>query len=267
MPAIDLARLKTQAARLADRFGEPEVFVSDLQEMLDFYTNHTRRVSQDTRRLSLPTYHTPTPVLRQIERELDPLAESRPLEAVILVNALWKVATLESRLLAARLLGRIPPVQAISALTRLPDWLAVSADNQVRQALLTDSFLRVRQENPQALFLLLEDWLASPRLSYQVWGLQALVPLVRTPGFEDLPSAFRIARPAFLSAGPNSQLELQACLMALERVSLTETLAFLRELLKTDPPAMLLRTLRRILPGLSPELQSALRDSLRGKGA
>jgi hypothetical protein len=267
MPAIDLARLKTQAALLSDQFGDPQAFLAALQEMLDFYTNRTRRASQDARRLSLPTYHTPTPVLRQIERELQPLAETRPAEAVALVNALWKAASLEARLLAARLLGNIPPAQAIPALTHLPEWLAVTTDKPVRQALLTDAFLRIRRENPQAVFLLLEDWLASRRSGLQVWGLQALVPILKDPEFENLPAVLRIVRPAFLVAGPNSQIELQGCLAALERVSLTETLAFVRELLTGDPPPMLLRTLRRILPGFSPELQSFLRERLREKGA
>ncbi len=78
MPAIDLARLKTQAARLAEKFAEPEAFLRDLNELLDFYTNRTIRTTQVVQRLSAPTYHTPRPVLRQIESELAPLAENQP---------------------------------------------------------------------------------------------------------------------------------------------------------------------------------------------
>ncbi len=100
MPAINLARLKTQAARLSDKFGEPEAFLHDLNEVLDYYTNRTIRSTQTVKRLSLPTYHTPAPVLRQIQFELDPLAQSRPTEAVVLVKAMWKAKSLKSRLLA-----------------------------------------------------------------------------------------------------------------------------------------------------------------------
>ncbi len=263
MPAIDLARLKTQAARLADKFDAPDVFVRDLREVLDYYTNRTMRISQLVKRLSLPTFHTPRPVLRQIERDLEPLAEARPLEAVALTNALWKAASLESRLLAARLLGMIPPAQAIPALTRLPQWLGESTDEEIRLALLTDSLARVRHENPEALFNLVEEWLKSPRSLLQVWGLQAVIPLLNEPDFENLPAVFRILRPAIASAGPSTQLELQACLEALGRVSLTETLFFLREILEAKPSPMLLRTLRRMLPALTPELQAGLRELLR----
>ncbi len=113
MPAIDLARLKTQAARLSEKFGEPEAFLRDLNDLLDYYSNRTVRATQVVQRLSLPTHHTPRPVQRQIERELAPLAESRSREAVTLTKALWEAGSLESRLLAARLLGYIPSAERL----------------------------------------------------------------------------------------------------------------------------------------------------------
>ncbi len=263
MPAIDLAHLKTQAALLSDKFGEPEAFVRGLNDLLDFYTNRTRRAAQVVQRFSLPTYHTPKPVLRQIEREMQPLVDARPAEAIALTNALWKAGAFESRLLAARLLGMVQPAQAITAFSRLPDWLAASMDKDIRHALLTDALSRLRRENPDAFFILLEEWLKSPRPTYQVWGLQALIPLLRGSNFENLPAVFRIIRPAIEMAGPSTQTELQTCLAALTQVSATETIVFLREILRSRPAPMLLRTLRRLLPALPEELQSGLHDALR----
>ena len=267
MPAINLARLKTQTARLSDHFGQPEIFLHDLQEVLDFYTNRTMRTSQVVRRLSLPTYHTPVPVMRQIERELLPLAEAQPTESVNLVYALWDAGSLETRLLAGRLLGMIPTTQAVPAFSHLPEWLVKSTDIQVRQALLVDAFARVRRDNPDVFFLLLEDWLKSERADLQMWGLQALIPLLQEPGFENLPAVFRILRPAVRNASPTTQLDLQACLTALEQVSLTETLIFLREILNADPTPNFLRILQRILPAFSPKMQTGLRESLHARGS
>jgi hypothetical protein len=263
MPAIDLARLKTQAARLSDQFGDPDAFVHDLNEVLDYYTNRTIRPTQTAQRLSLPTYHTPAPVLRQIQSELNPLVESNPTEAIALVNALWKEKYLEARVLAAWLLGSISPSEATSSLAHLPAWLAQSTDKRVRETLLTDSLARLRHENPEALFAILEEWLKSRRGSYQVWGLQALIPILNDPHFENLPVVFRILRPAVLSAGPLTQLELKALLATLEQVSLTETVAFLRDIINNNPSPTVIRTLQRILPGLSAELQSAVKTMLR----
>ncbi len=262
MPAIDLARLKLQAARLADHFGQPDEFLRALEGLLDFYTNRTLHAAQAAQRLSLPAYRTPRPVLRQIEAELAPLAEARPAEALALTYALWEAGYLESRLLAAHLLGSIPPASAMSAFSRLPDWLRVSTDEEVRQALLTEALRRVRNENPAVFLTLLEDWLKSPLSGMQVWGMQALIPVLETE-FENLPAVFRILRPAVEAAGPATQVELQECLVALSRLSPTETAYFLGEILAENPPPMMVRTLRRILPGLPADLQSKLREMLR----
>jgi len=263
MSAIDLARLKIQAARLSEKFGEPATFVRGLNDLLDLYSNRTIRATQIVKRLSVPTYRTPRPVQRQIENELTALAETRPVEAVTLTKALWEAGSLESRLIAAHLLGSIPSAEAIPVLTRLPIWLGQSTDKEIRAALLTDALARLRWENPDVFFILLESWLGSRRSALQIWGLQALVPLLQDPHFENLPAVFRILRPAVEAAGPDTQLDLQACLAALEQVSLTETLAFLRNILADNPPPMLLRTIRRILPAFSLELQTTLREILR----
>ena len=267
MPAINLAHLKTQAARLADSFGTPEGFVRELNEMLDFYTNRTRRTEQAAKRYSLPIYYTPQPVLRQIERELEPLADTRPLEALTLADALWQARSLESRILAAYLLGSIPPSSALPLLNHLPEWLRFTTAREIRRALLTDALARVRRENPVTLLLLLEDWLKSPNQHLQAWGLEALVPLLEDEHFENLPTVFRIIRPTIDAVSSSTQLELQACLAALEHVSLTETTAFLRDLLDASPSPVLLSMLRRMLPAFSPKLQSILREGLRKKGA
>ncbi len=263
MPAIDLARLKIQVAQLVANFNQPEHFVHVLQELLDFYTNRTIRSAQVAQRMLLPTYRTPRPVMRQIEMELKPIADAHPLESVALTYAMWKAGSLESRLLAARLLGMIPPAQAMPALTRLPEWLNQSTDEIIQQALLNDALERLRRENTDALFILIEDWLKSPRSTLQRWGLRTLIPLLKEAGFENLPAVFRILRPAVATAGPATQLDLQACLAALSQVSLTETLYFLGEILNGKPSAMLLRTLQRMLPGLPAEMQTRLRGMLR----
>jgi hypothetical protein len=263
MPAIDLARLKIQSARLAEKFAEPDAFLHELNETLDFYTNRTIRAAQVVRRLSAPTYHTPRPVLRQIENELATLAEIRSDEAVNLIKVLWEANSLESRLLAAFLLGNIPSDQAIPTLRLLPAWLNQSIDKEIRTALLTTALTRLRREEPETFFMILEGWLGSPQPVLQIWGMQALIPLLQDPQFENLPAVFRILRPAIQAAGPLTQLDLQVCLAALERFSLSEPVAFLREIISTAPRPMMLRILRRILPGLSQELQEALRESLR----
>jgi hypothetical protein len=109
--------------------------------------------------------------------------------------------------------------------------------------------------------------LKSSHTNLQVWGLRALIPMLIDPHFENLPAVFRILKPAIRSAGPDTQLELKDCLATLEQVSLTETLAFLREIISENPAPLMLKTFRRILVGLSPELRSGLLEMLRERDA
>lgn len=266
MPAIDLSRLKTQVARLGDHFNDQAGFLLELHELLDYYTNRTKRSSQVARRIGLPTYNTPIPVIRQIELELAPLANRYPVQGVLLAKELWNNGSLEYRLLAARLTGMLPPVDALPLLTQLPDWLSQITDRILHRALLTDCLARLRYENPSAFYILLEEWLKSPRSSLQIWGLQALLPLLVDPDFQNLPIIFRIIRPAILRVSPNSQIDVQAVVCAIEHISLTETIFYFHDLILSKPPSTFIPILRRMLPVFSSELQTAIRSTLRELG-
>ena len=112
MPAIDLARLRKQAARLADFFFIPDEFIKHLHEMLDFYVNFSvRKPPAVAPGVNLQTYRTPRVVVKQIELELTVLADNydNADAALDLADHLWDENYLEPRLLAAFLLGRIPP--------------------------------------------------------------------------------------------------------------------------------------------------------------
>lgn len=263
MPAISLSRLRVQAARLAEKFDDPAGFVMDLRALLELYQDRTRRVTQMVVRTSLPAFNTPAPVLRQILITLTAPVGERPLEAIALVDALWQAGFLETRLLAAMLIGRVPPERAMPLYGRLEHWLEQSREKEIQQAILRDALSRLRRERPEAMLQLVEEWLKGRSSRRQVWGLQALAPLLEEAGFEDLPRVFRILRPAIMAAGPATQTALAECLKALGQVSPGETWHFLRELLLADPPPMMVRTLQRILPTLPPLLQEKMRGELR----
>lgn len=263
MPAISLSRLRTQTAHLAEKFNDPEGFLSDLRSLLEFYQDRTRRQTQMVVRTSLPAYNTPGPVLRQILIALTPPAGERPLEAIAVVDALWQAAFLETRLLAAALVGCVPPESAMPLYGRLENWLEESREREIQQAILHDSLARLRREQPGVLLRLVEEWLKATSSRRQVWGMQALTPLLSEPGFEDLPRVFRILRPALQAAGPATQMALAECLRAMGQNSPVETGHFLHEVLMDNPRPMMVRTLQRILPALPPVLQERLRAELR----
>jgi hypothetical protein len=264
MPAIDLARLKKQTAQLADLFDQPPLFLREHRDILDFYVNHSLRSQGVAPSSVLPTYRTPTVVLRQIETELGPVVEKQPIQALELADALWDEGWLETRLLSAFILGRIPP-QEERLLARLTAWTQAVRDPSVRAALLTTSLTRLRKETPDLFLILVKEWLHPARQRMWSNGIQALVPLISSADFDNLPPIFEIVEPIIRAAPATLQFDLQELIIMLYQASPDETTYFIQQLLKSTKSPMLAVSLRRMLPEFPTELQSSLREMVYKK--
>jgi len=262
MPAIDLARLKKQTAKLADLFDQPSVFLREHREILDHYVNRSLRSQGVAPSSVLPTYRTPTVVLRQIETELSPMVTKQPIQALELADALWDEGWLETRLLAAFLLGRIPP-QEERLLARLTAWTQAVRDPSVRAALLTTSLTRLRKETPDLFLILVKEWLHPARKRLWSNGIQALVPLVASPEFENLPPIFEILSPILKASPAALQFDIQELLISLHNKSADETMYFIQQVLKSTKSQLPAVSLRRMLPDLPHDFQTNLREILR----
>jgi hypothetical protein len=263
MPAIDLARLRKQANRLADFFFLPDEFMKHLREMLEFYVNHTLRTKENVAPGSnLRTYRTPSAVLTQIENELRVVAEANPEFALELADILWDEGALETRLLAAFLLGRIPPHEE-RLLPRLTAWTQQIRDPNVRSALLSTSLTRMRKETPEQFLKLIGEYLHPARLRSWTNGIQALLPMIADATNANFPTILDMVEPVIEEAPSTLQNDLTDLIVALYRASSNETSFLLKHILTTTQNPMTVVTLRRIAVTFPPPLQKELRDLLR----
>ena len=263
MPAIDLARLRKQANRLADFFFLPDEFMKHLREMLEFYVNHTLRTKENIAPGSnLRTYRTPPAVLTQIENELRVVAEDNPEFTLELADILWDEGALETRLLAAYLLGRIPP-QEERLLPRLTAWTQQIRDADVRSALLSTSLTRMRKETPKQFLNLIREYLHPARLRTWSNGIQALLPMISEASNANLPPIFDIVEPIIEEAPSTLQNDLTDLIVALYRASPSETTFLIKNILTNAQNQMTVVTMRRIAVSFPPPLQKELRDLLR----
>jgi len=263
MPAIDLARLRKQANRLADFFFLPDEFMKHLREMLDFYVNYTLRTKENVAPGSnLKIYRTPPAVLTHIENELRATAEANPHFALELADVLWDEGALETRLLAAFLLGRIPP-QEERLLPRLTAWTQQIRDPHVRSALLSTSLTRMRKETPNQFLALVREYLHPGRS--QTWsnGIQALLPMIADTSFANLPPFLDMVEPIIEEAPSTLQNDLTELIVTLYRASANETIYMLKHILTHSQNPMTAVTLRRISSSFPPPLKKELHDLLR----
>jgi hypothetical protein len=267
MPAIQLARLKLQAAHLRDSFSRPEAFVRGLHAMLDFYADRTHRPGQSGEPQPLiPAYHAPEPVLRRIGLEVAPLLASDPGGALVLIDALWAQPNLECRLLAASLLGSIPAPHSGAMLQRIQAWAQAEKNDRLLAALLGEGLTGYRLQAVEPFLHLLDGWLHSENLHEQRMGLVALLPLIEVDEYHNLPVLFRLITSHLRSAHPDLRPDLLSVLEALSRHSPIETAHFLKENLASSSGLDTPWLTRQILPVFTPEIRRSLREALRQIG-
>lgn len=264
MPAVDIARLRIQSAGVTDHFDKPDELLRALHEMFDLYADRTRRPGRLASPVTvLPSYNIPHPALRQLEADLGFQAENRAEETITLADALWEDGCLESRLLAAYLLGRIRP-RGDDFMDRLTDWVSETREPNVRRTLLSVSLGRLRREQPDRFLRLMGRWVHPTRRKMWSNAIQALLPLLEDPEFHNLPLVFDIVKPIIETGTPTLQNEIAELITALYQASPTETTVYLRQtaLASSHPQTRL--TLRRILSRLPDPLQESLTEVVRG---
>lgn len=267
MPAIDLSRMRKQAARLADFFFLPDVFIRHLHDMLDFYVNYTvRKPPASAPGATLRTYRSPAVIVRQIEQELGSRASlpENADAALELADRLWDEEWLETRTLAAFLLGSIPPREE-RLLARLTAWSQQLYDADLRAELLNTSLARLRREAPDLFLELVGEWLKPQREALWANGIQAIIAAAADGEFHNLPPLMKVVEPVVMSAPPKLQGDVEALILALYAASPTETSYFVRQILMDSDDPVTALTFRRIAPSLPLELQEEIREFLRGK--
>jgi hypothetical protein len=167
-------------------------------------------------------------------------------------------------MLAAYLLGCIPPREE-RLLARLTAWTQQVRDPSVRSALLTTSLARLRKETPDTFLLLIGEWLHPARQRLWSNGIQALLPLISDPDYENLPPIFELARPVIEAAPGLLQNDLADLINALYQASPAETEYYMHEILEKPANPLTTITLRRILSLLPTDLQARLRTLVRQK--
>ena len=258
MPAVHWETILQEAQALAASSGEPQAFLAQWEALLARYANRTLRPSQTAPPSPLPAYHIAPAVFGAVWQALRAHLLLRSEAVLPLADALWGHSALESRLLAARLLGIAPPDE--EALQRFWAWLE-SAPPPVQQALLQHSTARLIAEAPQAYLDALAVRLAEPAQARL--GLLALPPLLAEPTFENLPRVFRLVTPLLEIPHPDLRPELAAVLQAAARRWPEETAPYLRGLWLAQPHDTLAWLIRRALPAFPPEQSAALRAMLQ----
>ena len=123
----------------------------------------------------------------------------------------------------------------------------------------------MRKETPDEFLILVGEWLHPAR--QQLWpnGIQALLPMITDPNFDNMPPIFKLLEPIIEAAPGTLQNDLGNLINTLYQASPSETVYYVREILENTSNPLTATTIRRILNTFPPELQANLRDLVRRK--
>ncbi len=263
MTAIHRARLNKQLLELSERFDSPSDFLRAMEDILDFYAEHTLRVrSAVAAAPSLRNYHVPPQLLRELEKALDPLVATQPEQAFALADALWASPCVETRLLAIWMLGRCPVEPAEPVLTRIRRWGMSCREDRIIDALMDRGLSRLRREAETVFIALVESWLQQDN-PYLHLGLRALLAWLQEGGHEHSPTIFRWLTPLTRAVDLATKEDLRQVINLLIRQTPQESAFFLQQILASPPSRELLALGRQLLPEFPPEQQEMLRPLLR----
>ncbi len=264
MPAIQPARLASQAAALSENFETPKKFLTALHDLLDIYADRTTRPSQVIESAPLlKSYQVPKPVLRHIQREVAKRIDADPESALALADVLWAERWVETRLLAISILGRVLPAPAERVVERARAWGSDCKEEKIVKALASTGLDRLRAEARDEFMRLLEDWLTSEEHPLVLTGLRAIPSLLETKNFGNLPVVFRWIGPLVREADREIRDDLITVIYFLAKLSPKETMYFLRQSLEATSNPKTAKLIRRTLDELPEEMSATMRLELR----
>lgn len=263
MPAVQLARLRQQIARLGDSFHEPHEFRRELEGLLEHYGDLTyHRGEEILESGQLKSFNISPLVMRQLEIELSRLSGKDIQANFDIIDGIWKSDYREMRQIAIHLLGRIAGDQPRSYFATLKRWSQPGEDPTILAELFQASGEKVRASEPEAWLALVDAWCHHKNFRVQEIGLLALQPFLKEKGLEHLPEIFSLLESLLLETPLTLQKQLLVICQQLYETSQTETLVYFKQLLGSGASLHFLRLLRRLIPSVIPEDQEKIKTML-----
>lgn len=232
MPAVEPTRLKFQIEGLMAFFQSPEEFHQCLQDLFSFYANRMLRFGDSTPSKPLiPMYNLPSPVLRQLDLDLNRQAEADPQSALALADELWKDSYLEVKMTAISILGSVPIDSPEPILMRIEEWLSPNLDQALVSRLFSTGTQRLQETFPRQWERFIENLLNQKDLKWMTLGIRGLSEGLKNPEFENLPAVFRLISPIIRNPQRPLFRNLELLIGSLVQRSPTETAYFIRQIL------------------------------------
>jgi hypothetical protein len=264
MPAVELDKLKLQSANLAGKISRPDIFLPMFRELLDSYSNRTFRTQAAPGRLkATPSYHVPEKVIWQIERDLLAQIKVHPQQQCLEIAVqLWKSKSLEEKMLAISILGRVFALPKEPVLDHFKQWYSNTTDPLLLKMLATAGSRSIRENVPEEWQLIIDEWIESRRTTNLISTLHSVEDALELEGDAYLPQAFELLNRVILRDDGAVLQEMLHLIQVMVKRSRSETAYFIKDLGKG--PGKMTNTIERLIKRsivyFPPEMQKELRS-------
>lgn len=258
MPTIDLSRLKQEVAEISEYFSQPETYLRAVERMLQTYSVPVHRQGRvKGMRPVLPSYEVPPPLMKHLQFEMALQAEDSPASALQIADGLWAKRSIETRQLAARLLGAIeaPPSQITQ---RLKAWALENREPVLAPELAEAGTRQLAAKHPDTLVAFASELLAGNELRLQVLAIGALSNLLSETSYANLPVIFELLQAPTRVASRGLRPELAALLTRMAKRSPRETEFFLQQSLRGEATQGTAWVVRQVMKTLAEDSRQRL---------
>lgn len=264
MPAVQLSQLSKQIELLLLKWEQPDLFLSQLKDMLEYYSDRLYQPAEQTPiQPGLSIYRVPAIVLRQMELAFTLKAAKEPEAALSIAEALWKHGFAETYELSAAILGILPSSYHLYNMKRIGLWAAEDLPASHLGKMIDLATRQIRIHSLADWQAQLATWLQSNHKDQQNVGLLGLLSLARDQKYQNLPYIFRNLLPLVENPPEYLVTDILDILETLAHRSPMETAFFIRQCVHSSTSAATYRLLRRALPALPPSNREALSPLLR----
>lgn len=264
MPAIQPAKLKVQIAELKGIYQTPELFIRKLIDLLEFYSDRTRRQGVVTSSaMLLNSLGVPKPVIRHLLIDIKPAVLENQEATFNICDRLWMEPYLEYRIIAASLLGSLPYSRKQDVLARVSEWRAGPFDEYSARILLEHGLSTMIRENPTELYKIAEHWLTSMVPAENQYAVLLIDTLVNNSNFENFPLVVRLITPYLRKIPQVFRYLLPSLVKSLIAKNPYETAFILDEALLASENQDTAWIIRQTIDQFPEDLQRQLRISLR----
>lgn len=264
MPAVQLSRLNEFISELVLSFDHPDEFMRKYHGLCERYADRVTRLSATlSRDLSLPAYGLPPVIAPRIHLGLVSPCRQDCIAGLKIIDRLWADEILESRQIAALLLGDLIHCCESEVAQRVELWVSETISNETLHNLFGSTTRLLQQQAPERWLALVRNWLSSPNEIMIRTGLEGLLSICQDPEFENLPLVFSLFKPILVNLDISLLPAAQALVAQLYLRSPVETGFYLQQIIKQSSSPIFQRLIRRAMPNFSPELQKKLRPWIK----